>query len=102
MKISRNRVRASLIAQMKAKGMTGDHFMDLADDYMALWDRKTELERDLKERGLKVAIPGPKGRETIRTNESLMDSLKVNKAMNDMLKNLGLNEPDGAGADNDL
>lgn len=97
MRPKRTSIKKSLMDQMAAKGMQGSHFIDLAEDYMSLYDRKTELLADLETRGTLVEVESPKNVFNRKTNPALLDLLKVNKSMNDMLKNLGLNEPDGAG-----
>lgn len=97
MRPKRSNIRKSLLDQMQAKGMSGKHFIDLAEDYMSFYDRKTELLADLESRGTMVEVESPKGVFNVKSNPALLDLIKVNKAMNDMLKNLGLNEPDGAG-----
>lgn len=99
-RISRKKVRDSLVMQMRAMGMTGDHFLDLADDYMDLYDRKEALQKDIDERGVKVKTVTTHGVESIKSNDSVQLLLKVNKAMVDMLKTLGLNVPD-QGSDDD-
>ncbi len=95
----RGGIKKALLAQMEKKGMTGAHFADLAEDYMAYYDKKQELLNDVDRRGSVVTVTDSKGVPQKRTNQSLLDALKVTKSMNDMLKNLGLNEPDGAGDD---
>lgn len=99
---SREKIRESLMMQMQAKGMVGDHFADMADDYMSMYDLKVKLLEDIEARGTKVETPASGGRMALKTNESLLDMLKVNKSMVDMLKNLGLNNPDQSGGDDAL
>lgn len=99
---SREKIRESLMMQMQAKGMVGDHFADMAEDYMAMYDLKAKLLEDIETRGTKVETPASGGRTALKTNESLLDMLKVNKSMVDMLKNLGLNNPDQSGGDDAL
>lgn len=99
---SKAKIRESLLMQMQAKGMVGDHFADMAEDYMSLYDLKAKLLKDIRERGAKVETLTTGGRRAIKTNESLLDILKVNKSMVDMLKNLGLNNPDQSGEDDAL
>ena len=99
---SKAKIRESLLMQMQAKGMVGDHFADMAEDYMSMFDLKSKLLKDIKTRGTKVTAPAAGGRVAIKTNESLLDLLKVNKSMVDMLKNLGLNNPDQSGEDDAL
>lgn len=99
---TRYSVRRSLLAQMKSKGMAGSHFRDLAEDYMALYDRKQELLADLEERGTVCHTTDSKGNPVTNTNPSLAGLLKVNKTMADILKSLDLNEPDGVTDDDEL
>lgn len=95
----RSNIRRDLLEQLKAKGMGGSHFIDMADDYMSLYDQKLGLLADLKERGSTVSVESPKGVFNTKVNPSLAVLLKVNRSMMDILKGLGLNEPDGVGGD---
>lgn len=101
-KAVRKKIRDSLVMQMRSMGMTGDHFVDLADDYMKLYDTKMALQADIDKRGAKVINVTATGVQQLRSNDSIQSLLKVNKTMVDMLKTLGLNIPDQAAADDTL
>ena len=47
-------IRNDLLAQLERNGTGGQYYEDLVEDYMALWDTKTKLIADIRERGVTV------------------------------------------------
>lgn len=99
---SRAKVRAALQAQMTARGQVGEHYADMLEDYMALYDLKTDLVRDIKDRGAKVEVLMANGTGNTKTNDSVPDLLKVNGQMLKILDSLGIDPADGGGGDEKL
>lgn len=96
-------VRKSLIAQLERNGATDEHYVDLVDDYMRLWRIKDELQADVAKRGAKVEIYTASA-VNIKTNDSVLDLLKVNAQMLKILEALNLKpveEPHNAPGNDD-
>lgn len=98
-KETREAVRESLLQQLERNGTDGAFYADLVGDYMALYDTKTRLEKDIKKRGVKVESKFANGEiKDIKTNDSVADLLKVNAQMLKIVSALGL-EPNKLGGD---
>ncbi|WP_144561675.1 P27 family phage terminase small subunit [Bacillus mycoides] len=81
----RKRIEKDLYSQLKAKKIVGNHYEDLVQDYLALWDLKCELIDDIQDAGIKVSgMHGPK------SNPSINDLHKTNDRMIKILGALGL------------
>ena len=48
----KEKIKSSLIKQLRAKGAETAHFLDIIDDYMEFYDTKKALQEDIKERGV--------------------------------------------------
>ncbi len=98
-KETREAVEQSLLHQLERNGTDGAFYADLVGDYMALYDTKTRLEKDIKKRGVKVESKFANGEvKDIKTNDSVADLLKVNAQMLKIVSALGL-EPTKLGGD---
>jgi len=86
----REQIRQDLVDQLERQGGYGQHFLDLIDDYLALWDTKNELIRDIKERGVTVRYQNGENQWGYKKNDSVDNLVKVNKQMLMLLKELGL------------
>lgn len=96
---TREAVEQSLLQQLERNGTDGAFYADLVGDYMALYDTKTRLEKDIKKRGVKVESKFANGEiKDIKTNDSVADLLKVNAQMLKIVSALGL-EPNKLGGD---
>ena len=98
-KATRSEVQQSLLDQLERNGTDGAFYADLVMDYMALYDTKSKLEKDIKKRGVKIEIKFASGevKET-KTNDSVADLLKVNAQMLKIVSALGL-DPTRVGGD---
>ncbi|KGR88409.1 P27 family phage terminase small subunit [Lysinibacillus odysseyi] len=90
---NKNKLRAiiekDLKEQLQEKGVTQSYFMNLVDDYMALWDVKNMLIEDINNRG--VTVPGMHGK---KKNDSVGELNKTNGQMLKILAELGLKATD--------
>ena len=86
----REQIRQDLIDQLERQGVYGRHYLDLVEDYMALWDTKNDLIRDIKERGVMVRYQNGQNQWGHKKNDSVDNLVKVNKQMLILLKELGL------------
>lgn len=55
-------VKADLLKQLKSNGIYGEHYIDLVNTYMEMFNIKNELIKDIKDRG--VAIEWFNGKQT--------------------------------------
>lgn len=80
----------SLISQLEKKQADISCFLDLIDDYMALYDIKKKLKTDIKKRGVSYEAQSASGKATIiKQNQSVKDLVAVNKQMLMILDKLG-------------
>ena len=87
----KEKIKSSLIKQLRAKGAETAHFLDIIDDYMEFYDTKKALQEDIKERGVSYKTLSANGFESVK------DMVAVEKQMLSILKELGLttDEPTG-------
>lgn len=87
--ILRNEIKKDLLQQLSINDTEEKRYIDLVEDYMALWDIKNRLIQDIKERG--VSVEWNNGKQTGRKkNDSVADLVKVNNQMLKILSELGL------------
>lgn len=87
---NRREIKASLEMQLKKKGAETEHFRDLINDYMAFYDIKRSLEKDIKQRGISYETLSASGIPIIKQNQSVKDLVAVNKQMLMILDKLQL------------
>ncbi len=87
---AKKKVKDALTDYMRQRGMELAHIQDMVEDYMSLYDTKTQLLRDIKQRGAKVTVYMANGTGNLKTNDSLQDFLKVNSQMLKILDTLGM------------
>ena len=98
----REQIRQDLTDQLERQGVYGQHFLDLIEDYMALWDTKNALIEDIKKRGVMTKYQNGQNQWGYKKNDSVANLVKVNKQMLELLKELGLRAADfEAGSDDD-
>jgi hypothetical protein len=87
----RQRIEESLLEQLEMKGADMDHFVDLVEDYMSLWDVKNDLLEDIKERGVMYRDFSSVGIEMMKNNPSVRELVGINRQMLSILKDLDIN-----------
>lgn len=102
-RILKTKIKEDLLDQLERNGVYGDHYLDLINDYMSLWEIKNKLIRD----GKKNPYTEWRNSETSfgrKKNDSIDQAVKVNKQMMDILKFLGIkpSQQDGDPYDDDL
>ena len=98
----REQIRQDLTDQLERQGVYGQHYLDLIEDYMALWDTKNALIEDIKKRGVMTKYQNGQNQWGFKKNDSVANLVKVNKQMLELLKELGLRAADfEAGSDDD-
>lgn len=99
---SRKAIKEELLQQLENNGTFGMHYVDLVEDYMAFWDIKNALIKDIKERGKVVEWQNGKTQKGIKKNESITELQRTNKQMLLLLKELGLRAVDNSDDDEDI
>ncbi len=97
----REQIKQDLIDQLERQGVYGQHFLDLIDDYLALWDTKNALIEDIKKRGVMTKYQNGANQWGYKKNDSVGNLVKVNKQMLELLKELGLRAADFEADSND-
>lgn len=83
-------IKNDLLTQLENKGVYGKHYLDLINDYMALWDIKNQLIKDIKARGVSVRYDHGGGQGGYKKNDSITELNKTNGQMLRILNELGL------------
>jgi len=99
----RDKIKKSLLEQLRLKGAKSEFYNDTINDYMSFWDTKNALQKDIEERGVVYKDFSSVGVEMYKNNLSVKDLIAVNKQMMQILKDLGLNTPtEDLGNEDDL
>lgn len=89
-RISKTKIKQDLIDQLERRGVYGQQYLDLVNDYMALWDVKNALILDIKERGVSVRYQNGQNQWGYKKNDSVSELTRVNAQMLRILQELGL------------
>jgi phage terminase small subunit len=87
-------IKEGLLQQLIENGTDASHYVDLVEDYMALWDLKNKLIKDIKKRGAMIEWQNGDYQKGVRKNDAVVELPKVNKQMLMLLKELGLRAVD--------
>ena len=86
----RTEVYSSLCEQLALRGASLDHYEDLLSDYMSFWDVKSELIKDIEDRGVSYKDVSAAGNIMWKNNPSIKELVGVNRQMLSILKELKL------------
>lgn len=89
-KIIREGIKKDLLDQLERNGIFGNHYLNLIDDYISLWEIKEKLIKDIKKRGVSVYWCNGGGQEGYKKNDSIAELNKTNAQMLKILSELGL------------
>lgn len=98
---SKSKIKQSLLKQLENLGANTEHYIDLIDDYMGLWEVKTALLKDIKSRGVTFIDVSSTGVKMQKNNPSVKELVLVNKQMLSLLKELSLTVNNIGGDDED-
>lgn len=89
------KIKQDLIDQLERQGIFGQHYLDLINDYMELWEIKNRLIKDIKERGVAIRWEtynkdGELVQSGYKKNESIAELNKTSAQMLKILNELGL------------
>ena len=88
-------IKQDLLDQLERNGTTGNHYIDLVNDYIDLWSTKNLLIEDINERGVRTEYNNGGGQMGYKKNDSVDQLLKVNMQMLKLLDNLGIKPAQG-------
>lgn len=86
----RKEIHEDLLDQLERNGVYGQHYIDLVNDYMALWDVKNKLINDIREKGVSVKYQNGEHQWGYKKNDSVRELTNVNNQMLRLLDSLGL------------
>lgn len=84
------KIKENLISQLKKRGANEEVYLDLIEDYLALWKIKNQLIEDINLRGVQVKTFNSNGQEVYKKNDSIVELPKYNSQMLKLLNDLGL------------
>ena len=89
-KPKKTQIKQDLIDQLERQNIYGQHYLDLISDYMALWDIKNRLIKDIKSRGVSIKYQNGPSQWGYKKNDSIAELNKTNGQMLKILSELGL------------
>lgn len=81
MSFSKKIIKESFLEQLEKKGAKIAVFADLVDDYMSLFDIKTQLKKDIKNRGVTYEDYNSSGNRVMKDNPSVKNLINTNRQM---------------------
>lgn len=88
-RISKTKLKKDLLEQLAKRNLTQAHYIDLANDYISLWEVKNLLLKDIEERGVKVPW-----QSSFKKNDSIAELSKISAQMLKVLADLGIKGAD--------
>lgn len=89
-KSKKMQIKQDLLDQLERNGIYGQHYVDLVNDYMALWEVKNKLIKDIKEKGVSIKYQNGENQWGYKKNDSVRELTNVNNQMLRLLDALGL------------
>lgn len=86
----REQIQADLLDQLERNGTFGEFYVDLVYDYMAMWDVKNKLIKDIEEKGVSVRYQNGENQFGYKKNDSVAELQRTNNQMLRLLDHLGL------------
>lgn len=81
----RSQIKKGLLKQLSDAGVTGNHYTDMIDKYLTMWDMAQALEEDFRTEGVKIfSNTGSK------INPSVPEYSRTNNQMLRLLSEMGL------------
>ncbi|WP_228551051.1 ribonuclease H family protein [Sporosarcina cascadiensis] len=81
-------IHQGLLDQLKEHEIDGPYFINLLNDYMAFWDIKNGLIRDIQQRGVMVEWRNSDTQFGHKKNDSIAELIRVNTQMMRILQQL--------------
>ena len=96
-----DKIKESLIEQLKAQNKMTDYCLDLVDTYMAHWRLKGVLIADIEASGIRITVKTGNGHSKTIANPSVTDLQRETAAMLQIIEKLNLKEPVLSGKSDD-
>lgn len=93
-------IKNDLLEQLQERNILESHFIDLVNDYLSLWDVKSELIYDIEEKGVSLRYQNGANQWGFKKNDSVAELNRVNGQMLTILRELGL-KPEAKMVDDD-
>ncbi|MCM1334281.1 MAG: P27 family phage terminase small subunit [Bacteroides sp.] len=88
---SKKEVREELINQLKAKGAETPFFVGLVEDYVFLYEKSREIQKDIRQRGaVYEEVYNSYGSATVKIHPGIKELTTINRQMLAILKQLNL------------
>lgn len=97
----RQSIKKDLLKQLNDNGVRGNHYVDLIEDYMSMWDIKNQLIDNIKEKGVSIRYQNGENQYGFKKNDSISELNRTNRQMLTILNDLGLKAADIKVVDND-
>ncbi|MEG0900291.1 MAG: P27 family phage terminase small subunit [Oscillospiraceae bacterium] len=88
---AKSQIKADLLEQLEKRKIYGSQYVDLVNDYVALWEIKNNLIKDIKKRGVSVEYQNGQFQKGYKKNDSISELNKTNGQMLRILCELGIN-----------
>lgn len=89
-RVSKKKIKEDMLDQLERKGVYGNHYLALVNDYLSLYEIKEMLIKDIKNRGVVVEYQNGREQWGIKKNDSIAELNKTNAQMLKILSELGL------------
>lgn len=89
-KSKKTQIKQDLLDQLERNGVFGQHYIDLVNDYISMWEIKNKLIKDIKEKGVSVKYQNGENQWGYKKNDSVRELTNVNNQMLRLLDSLGL------------
>lgn len=98
-----SKLKTSLVTQISdSSGNAPEYYLDMIDNYMALWVTAKMLQADIESRGVTVKWDNGGGQKGVKKNDSVAELNKTIQQMSKLLESLGLKPTDMvSGSDGD-
>lgn len=86
----REQIQNDLLDQLDRNGVVGEFYIDLVNDYMAMWDVKNRLIADIEAKGVSIKYQNGENQWGYKKNDSVGELQRTNNQMLKLLDHLGL------------
>lgn len=87
---SAKNIKESLIKQLENKGANVEHFRDLIEDYIWMYEQEKAMQKDIKVNGRMYKAKSASGYSIDKENPAVKNAIMYNKQKLSILKELGL------------
>lgn len=95
------KIKQSLLDQLKAQNKVTDYCVDMVETYMMHWRLKERLNADIAEKGIRITVSTGNGHDKTIANPSVTDLQRETSIMLQILEKLEIKVPVIAGSKDD-